>query len=236
MSLMPCARSTAMISRPTGPAPVTRTRSSGRTSASRSACRVIAVGSASAAGRVGKRIGDPDQPVGRHCLVLAERPAVAGEVRRGALQAHRRAAPAARPAGATPRGGVAHHPVAGRPARVIRRGSHNARPLVAENGTRPGVALQHHVQIGAADAAGGDLHQHLVGAGLRTWDLVELDPALAHIDGRRHQFRGHGATLRRFSRRCREWHCRAGLVGAPPSGSTCRRWRRAVPSAAAGSG
>ena len=137
-------------------------------------------------------IRDPDQAVGRHCLVLAEGPAVAGEVRRGAPQAHRRAAPAARPAGATPRGGGADHAVAGSPARVARRGSDNARPLVAEDGPGPGVPLQDHVQIRAADAAGGDLHQYLVGAGLRSWDLVELHPALAHIDSRRHQFRRHG--------------------------------------------
>ena len=92
MSEIPCARSTA-TSRLTGPAPVTSTRSSGPTSDSRNACRVMAIGSASAATLVGRESGNPDQAVGRHRLVLAEGAAVSDEVGRGTVQAHRRAAP-----------------------------------------------------------------------------------------------------------------------------------------------
>ena len=135
-----------------------------------------------------ERIGNPDQAVGRHRLVLAEGTAVPDEVGRGAVQAHRRAAPSTGPADAAPRSRVPHHPVAGRPARATGRGGHDARPFVAENGTRFGVPLQDHVQIGAADAALGNLDEHLVGSRLRTGHLLDGDPAVAHIDGCRHQW------------------------------------------------
>ena len=46
-----------MTSSPTGPAPVTSTRSAGPTRASRTACRVIAVGSVRAATLVGRESG-----------------------------------------------------------------------------------------------------------------------------------------------------------------------------------
>ena len=82
MSEIPWARSTAMMSSPTGPAPVTSTRSSGPTPARRTACRVIAVGSVSAATLVERESGNPDQAVGRDRLVAAERTAVPEEGRR----------------------------------------------------------------------------------------------------------------------------------------------------------
>ncbi len=84
------------------------------------------------------------------------------------LQAHRGAAPSAGPALAAPRGRVPDDAIAGSPAGAARRGGHDARPLVAENGARFGVALQHHVQIGPTDAALGDLDEHLSGSRLRT--------------------------------------------------------------------
>ena len=135
-----------------------------------------------------QRIGNPDQAVGRHRLVLAEGTPVPAEVRRGTVQAHRRAAPSAGPAHAAPRGRIAHDSVAGRPAGAARRGGHDARPLVAENGTRFGVPLQDHVQIGSADAALGNLDEHLAGSRLRTGDLLDGDPAVAHVDGCGHQW------------------------------------------------
>ena len=52
MSVTPRLRSTARMSRPTGPPPVTSTRSPGSTPARSTACRAMAVGSVSAASRV----------------------------------------------------------------------------------------------------------------------------------------------------------------------------------------
>jgi len=59
---------------------------------------------------------------------------------------------------------------------------------VAENGTRFGVPLQDHVQIGAADPALGNLDEHLAGSGLGTWHLLDSDSAVAYINGCRHHW------------------------------------------------
>ena len=60
MSSTPRVRSTAVVSRPTGPAPVTSTRSSGETSARFTVWIAIAVGSVSAAARLDSASGIRD--------------------------------------------------------------------------------------------------------------------------------------------------------------------------------
>jgi hypothetical protein len=54
---------------------------------------------------------------------------------------------------------------------------------MAEDGAPLGVVLQDHVQIGAADPALGDLHEHLAGAGFRSGHLLDFDLAVAYVDG-----------------------------------------------------
>ena len=98
MSEIPWARSTATSSRPTGPAPVTSTRSSGWTSASRSACRVMAVGSARAATLVGRESGIRIRPSAATVLYWQNAPRYPAKSAVGTVQAHRRAAPPAGPA------------------------------------------------------------------------------------------------------------------------------------------
>lgn len=146
-------------------------------------------------------IGNPDEAVRRHRLVPAEGTPKPEVVRRGTVEADRGAAPPTRSAHAAPRGRIVHDPITGRPAGTARCGRHDARPLVAENGTRLGVALQHHVQVGPADAALGDLDEHLSGSRLRAGDLVDLDPAVADVDGCWHQLGWHGTHGRDISDR-----------------------------------
>ena len=95
MSRTPRLRSTAVVSKPTGPAPVTSTRSSGDTPARLTVCSAIAVGSVSAAARVESALGDAHEPRRGHELVPAER--AAGEVEEvGRLAAQADRGPAAR--------------------------------------------------------------------------------------------------------------------------------------------
>ena len=75
MSSTPRARSTAVVSSPTGPAPVTSTRSPGATPDRLTVWIAIAVGSVSAAARVVKRRRIREQARGRHDDVAAERAA-----------------------------------------------------------------------------------------------------------------------------------------------------------------
>jgi hypothetical protein len=63
---------------------------------------------------------------------------------------------------------------------------------MAENGTRVGVTLHDHVQIGPANSTLGNLDEHLSWSRLWTGDLLDGDPAVAYVDGRGHQFGGHG--------------------------------------------
>ena len=130
----------------------------------------------------------PDQIVCGRRLVLAEGSSVSAEVRGGTPQAHRRPTSPAGPALTAPRCRVPHDAVASRPPRVARRLGHHARPLVAEDGARSGVALQDHVQVGSADPARRDLDEHFAGPGFRPRDLVDRDPAVSHVDGSGHQF------------------------------------------------
>ena len=167
---------------------MTRTRSSGATPARRNACRVMAVGSASAATLVGRESGIRISPSAATVLYWQKAPRYPTKSADGTVQAHRRAAPSTGPARAAARCRIPHHPVARRPARAAWRGGHDARPFVAENGARFGVALQDHVQIGPADAALGDLDEHLAGSRLGTGHLLDGDLAVAHVDGCWHQW------------------------------------------------
>ena len=148
----------------------------------------MAIGSASAATLVGRESGIRIRPSAATVLYWQKAPRYPAKSAGGTVQAHRRAAPSTGSADAAPRSRVPHHPVAGRPAGATGRGGHDARPFVAENGTRFGVPLQDHVQIGAADAALGNLDEHLAGSRLRTGHLLDGDSAVAHIDGCRHQW------------------------------------------------
>ena len=98
MSSTPAALSTAIISRPTGPAPVTSTRSPGRTPDTECACIAIATGSVSAAERSDRPVGQRKQPAGVDVHVAGERAGAAEEVGRRPVEAHRGATGAARPA------------------------------------------------------------------------------------------------------------------------------------------
>ena len=163
MSSMPRARSTAVVSRPTGPPPVTSTRSSGVAPERFTVWIAIAVGSVSAAARVESDVGHAQQPRRGHDLVAAERAArEVEEVGRLAPQAHRRAAAPARAALAAAGRGVLHDARADLPAVHVGadRGD-RARPLVAEHAVGPRVLLEHEVQVGAADAAVRDLDEHV---------------------------------------------------------------------------
>ena len=174
------------------------------------------LGQRSHSGRKGVR--DPDEAVSPDGLVLAERAAVADEVGRGAVQAHRRAAPPAGTADAAARSRVSHDAVAGRPAGVARCRGHHARPFVPEDRPRLRVLLQDHVEVGTADPALGDLHEHFAGPRLRPGDLVDLDPAVAHVDGRWHQVGRHGANTKWVfpimpgAEPCNRVLCATGLV------------------------
>ncbi len=59
---------------------------------------------------------------------------------------------------------------------------------MAENRTGPGVPFQDHVQVGAADAAFGNLDEDLAWSRLRTGHLLDGDSAVARVDGSRHQW------------------------------------------------
>jgi hypothetical protein len=160
----------------------------------------------------------PDQAVGRDRLVSAERTSVPEVVRRRTPEAYRRAATSARSACAAPRGRIPHHTITGRPAGAIRRGGHNARPLVAENGTRFGVTLQDHVQIGSANPALGNFDEHLSGSRLWKGNLLDGDPAVAHVDGCRHQIGRHGANTKGLFSSTPRSHAWA-TVDTPPTHS-----------------
>ena len=97
MSSTPRVRSTAVVSRPTGPAPVTSTRSSGATSARFTVWIAIAVGSVSAAARLDSASGIRDSRRRGDGDVAAERAAELEEVGWLPAQADRRTARAGRP-------------------------------------------------------------------------------------------------------------------------------------------
>ncbi len=189
MSEIPWARNTATSRSPTGPAPMTSTRSSGPNVEQPQ--RVQGDGR-----RLGQRrhprrqgIGNPDQVVGRHRLVLAEGAAVSDEVGRG----HGSGIPKA---GLVDRAGTRRTPEPGSPppGRRETNPSHSGRAATMPDHSWPrmapgfGVPLQDHVQVGAADAALGDLHEHLAGPRLGTGHLLDGDSAVAHVDGGRHQW------------------------------------------------
>src|SRR5262249_13132490 len=65
------------------------------------------------------------------------------------------------------------------------------------------------LEVGVADAAGGDLDEDLAGADLGDADLLVDDPARAAVDGGGHQIRGYGGGdhwkvqgFRKSARRC----------------------------------
>jgi hypothetical protein len=60
---------------------------------------------------------------------------------------------------------------------------------VSENRTQFGVPLKHHVQIGATNAALGNLDEHLARPRFGTGHLLDRNLSLAYIDGCRHQGR-----------------------------------------------
>ena len=96
MSEIPCARSTAMMRSPTGPAPVTSTRSSGSTPANRTAWRAIAVGSASAATLVGRESGSGSGCRLATVLYAQNAPRYPTVVRRGSIRGIPKAGPVGR--------------------------------------------------------------------------------------------------------------------------------------------
>ena len=167
MSSMPRARSTAVVSRPTGPPPVTSTRSSGVAPDRFTVWIAIAVGSVSAAARVDERVGDAQQLRGGHDLVAAER---AARERRGSRAARGAGTPTAGRAG---RRGTRRTRVSGSARRARRSPSRSRRcrraaivPAHSWPSTLSGrrVLLEHEVQVGAADPAVRHLHQRFVGA------------------------------------------------------------------------
>ena len=115
---------------------MTSTRSSGPTSARRNACNVIAIGSARAATLVGSESGIRIRPSAADRLVLAERAAVADEVGRGTVEAHRRATPPAGSADAASRRWIPHHSVAGQTSRS-RSAQRRRRPTIRDREWHP---------------------------------------------------------------------------------------------------
>ena len=172
MSRTPRAHRTDTISSPMGPAPVTRTRSSGRTPASSTAWTAIAVGSASAASRRPSESGIT-RVLGRgHRHVPGEGSPHVPDVGGLPAEADRGTATTTRPAGPAARGRIGDHPGPGG------RSGSRSRPATTvpdhswpEDGPRPGVLLEDQVEVGSADPACGHLDQQLTrrGSGTGTW-------------------------------------------------------------------
>ena len=138
MSSMPRARSTATVSAPTGPAPVTRTRSSASapdrfTRVDRDRGRLGERGVAD-----GESVGDPQQPARVHASVAAEGAVPRREVGRRSFEAHRRPSASASPARPAAGARVRDDPRARFPHVVGARTLHDSsRPLVSEHVAGP---------------------------------------------------------------------------------------------------
>ncbi len=137
-----------------------------------------------------ERVGHPEQSIGLHTLVAAERPVPRREVGRSAFEAHCGAAARARPAVAASRARVGDDARSGFP-HVARPGTfdHRPRPFVPEHVSCLGELLENEMQVRPADAARRDLYQNLVRPGNGHGQLLHLHPALAHVHRRRHRLR-----------------------------------------------
>ena len=182
------------MSRPTGPAPVTRTRSSGRTPASSTAWRAMAVGSARAAARVVSESGMRRVLPADTVTYWAKAPRMSRMSDGPRLQADRGPAPAARSARPAPRRRVEDHPLAARTIPVRRPRSKPRSPTTRDRGWRRAGRSSRRPDGGrtrrsrtppprpaAPPAAGSGMGTSLDG-----------DPAIPHTDRRGHQLRWHG--------------------------------------------
>ena len=139
MSVTPCERSTAVVRSPTGPPPVTSTRSSGVAPERATVCSAIAVGSVER-GRPGRQpVGDAQQTRRGHRLVPAERAAEPEVVGRLAPQAHRGSAAHTRSALAAARRRVGDDPRPELPPVDARRRARRPCPPTRDRAPHRGV-------------------------------------------------------------------------------------------------
>ena len=125
----------------------------------------IAVGSVSAAARVESASGTRSSARRGHDLVAAERAAVKSRRSGGSRRRHTDERPR-RHARHSPQPGVGFcttRAPTSQPRDAGAERGDRARPLVAEDAAGARVALEHEVQVGAADAAVRHLDEHLVG-------------------------------------------------------------------------
>ena len=150
---------------PTGPAPVTSTRSSGVAPERLTVWIAIAVGSVRAARGVptGPRAhggGGSPGPVG-----TGRKPRPRTRNRVGADRGRRRAALSSRPCRSRKRGRCRRRPPCPALEQTSGHFAHEgAGPLVSEHVAGLGVALENEMEVGPADAAVGDLDEDLVRA------------------------------------------------------------------------
>ena len=186
----PRVTSAATASAPMGPAPSTSTESPGPISPRVMPCSDTASGSASAAARGSRPVGQAQQRplVGDD---VAGEGAVVVDVlghRVGPVLALRRLALAG--TACTGRSAVTARPPRRRPptsrSTPVAHGGHHAAPLVALDHAGLAPALEDDVDVGPADAAVAHLDQHLAGPGAGHGPLLDGDLALGRVDGGRH--------------------------------------------------
>ncbi len=189
----PRSRSAAITARPTGPQPTTSGASSGSRRAFSTACKPTAIGSVSAACSVASPFGTGQHERRRAPSARRSRRGPRSSSRRRRRRCRGTAAASTRPACRPCRwlrgvGTVVEHLGAELVAHdhVARRDPcTNGAPLSRAASTILSACVER-VQVGAADAAGERLDQHLAGAGLGIGNRVD-DELLASHDGGAHR-------------------------------------------------
>ena len=104
---------------------------------------------------------------------------------------------------------------------------------MTEDGTRFGVALQDHVQVGPADPTLGDLDEHLSGARFGAWHVLDGHCPVTHVHGGlhhhgRHRINTKGRSSTVLCSSCPTWlfrqNLRHGRMVASDVAWTVRAW------------
>ena len=189
MSSMPCACSTAVVSRPDRSAaghehPVVGRRAREVHRVDRDRGRLGERGGARR-----ERVGDDEQLLGGGHLVTGEGAAESTGGRRGPPQAHRRPAPHARAALTAPGVGPAHHPLRRPPSLSTSAPTAAIVPAHSWPSTEPGRAIRSSTRCRSVPQIPQCETSTSTSAGpeLRNRHVVHLDRAVADVDAGRHE-------------------------------------------------
>ncbi len=192
---MPRATAAAIDSAPIGPAPVTSIRWPMCAAPRVSPWSATASGSVSAAARSDNPSGRASKLVSgtRDELCEGSLPGAVALTERTTAGAQRGPAGAAVLALAAFCAGAADHLVADLPAlHSLAHGGYPAGELVTLDGARATPAVEHEMQVAAADTAVADLEQHVTGADLGDGPLLDDQITLPAVHGGLHRRRKLG--------------------------------------------